>query len=204
MKNPEPWPMAYLKSSCVLTVATAGSTTLMSDSVSFSTSANSTFTNVNAVGYFAKLQGDWLQVTDLELTESKVVSSYDFWAGLHNLTGDDALGTSDPDEDGLDNDGEFAYGGDPNDELDQGGMPEMTADALTGTNGFYYTYIKSRDPSTPYAYEFQTTDNLVATPFANNPSDYVEVGEGVIDYYWTGVTNFVPSDDATKFMRVDL
>lgn len=85
-----------------------------------------------------------------------VGTDYDLWVDGFGLTGTDALPTSDPDKDGVNNDNEYTFGLDPTDpsslSATVGGI-----DPGTGT----YTYTR-RDPSlTGLSYAIYTSTDLV-------------------------------------------
>lgn len=188
-----------------LTVATLSSTTLMADPVAFDTSANAGFTNINAVGFFAAngLNLRW-RVNQVYLEASlpeETGTEYDQWADSYDLAGGDALDSADPDMDGLINKYEFAYGGNPTNSLSQGTLPAMTKGTYGGTNGFTYIYRELIN-SDPYTYMFQVRDDLVYGSWTN--TGFTVVGEGNLDATWRGVTNFVPTTQAKKFMRVNV
>ncbi|MDZ8119122.1 hypothetical protein [Pontiella agarivorans] len=184
-------------------VAELGATAYMNEVSGFSTANNSTFTNINAVGFFKGNVEDggfrW-RILGLKLTVANSPSSYDFWTAQYGLSGDDALETADPDGDGVTNIAEFGLGGDPLDPL-SAGTREMVSDTVNGVDGFIYSYVKTRDPVADLTYTFKTTENLMM-PFTD--TGYTVLDEVVLDYYWIGVTNFVPADVDARFMRLDI
>ena len=96
------------------------------------------------------------------------------WAEAHNLTGDDALWSADPDEDGRDNGGEYAFGGDPR--VKDSAYP---FDSFSSGAMVTWSYVRrSDDPDLTFRHESSeellywspvTTISTVAGPYA---SDY--------------------------------
>lgn len=70
---------------------------------------------------------------EIEL-RATIPEPYQAWVSRYTLTGDDALATSDPDDDGHDNYKEFAFGGNPN---DPASGPVVIPRILEDTNGKY-------------------------------------------------------------------
>jgi len=129
----------------------------------------------------AGFTGDFATVTGLpagykiEVTETAVLlvvlSEFELWAEENNLTGDDALITADPDNDGKTNLEEFAFDGGPN----SGANDDRESVLITGDGGTDYLTLTvavragatfSGDPLTAsidgITYTILADDDLVA------------------------------------------
>lgn len=90
-----------------------------------------------------------------------VTSAYDAWAASYSLTGANALPTADPDNDGLNNNNEYAFGTNPN----VANAALMTATTISGN-----MTVSWIERNSGLAYAVQSTTNLVTTAFANDGS----------------------------------
>ena len=96
-----------------------------------------------------------------------VVSAYDGWASSYSLSGPSALPTADPDNDGLNNNNEYAFGTNPT--LSNTSLMSAT----TSAGNMTVTWIER---NSGFTYAVQSTVNLVTTAFANDASITVVAG----------------------------
>lgn len=163
---------------------------------------NQVLNNITAVGWFSH-QASYVCLSKFEVSTTGGTPSYEYWAGVHNLSGADADEMADPDGDGIVNKREFAYNGDPN-VPGTAQLPEfdMTGTSHMGTDGFIYTYLESRDPVSGIAYDVLTTENLMVGPWS--PSAHTVLGTEIIDYHWQRTTNFIPTTADQTFIKMGL
>lgn len=162
----------------------------------------STFTDVNAVGWF-QARGWVSSIYGLEVKVQGALPSYEYWTENSGLVSSNNAATADPDLDGLVNEKEYAFGGNPL-VADTATLPVMDPAVvdISGTDYLTYVYQKRRDPVSGISYALKTTTDLVNVPFAANGA--VLTDEQVIDYYWTAVTNYVPFTADKTFIKVDV
>lgn len=131
-----------------------------------------------------------------------LLSAYERWTIAKGLTpGVNDAPTDNPDAAGgsrLDNLAEFGLGGDPLDAADEGLAPIAY---MAGTN-MVYVYPRLSDPDSGLDYYLETKENLLSQPWTN--SDCTVAGEGVFNAAFNAVTNFIPADFDTKFVRLAL
>jgi hypothetical protein len=87
-------------------------------------------------------------------------TGFDQWAADYRLTGDDALSSADPDEDGMDNLREYAFGGDPNADDAAALQPVLMAVNEDGTDWYYYIQRRRTDDES-LSYVVMLADDLV-------------------------------------------
>ena len=109
-----------------------------------------------------------------------------------------ASATSDPDGDGYVNLFEYAFGGNPNQTIDVGVLPEME----TAVDGIDFVYNRRRDPATHgIRYTIETTPGLQTPSWSS--SDLVETDVAIIDTEFEAVTNRVTTTGKTyEFIRL--
>jgi hypothetical protein len=95
--------------------------------------------------------------------EEAVEPGFAQWAADNSLTGDDALTSADPDEDGMDNLLEYALGGNPQVNDAAALQPALMAMSDGGTNWFYYIQSRRTDDEA-LSYTVTLDDDLVAAP----------------------------------------
>jgi hypothetical protein len=131
-------------------------------------------TSTSALAYFSgNFRTDMLTVTGASM---QAQTPFETWASGYNLSGASAAGTADPDNDGMDNNAEFAFGTSPV----SGGSRAATLTTSAGSikltwlqrSGVTYTVKSFTDLSTA----FDNGSGVVATPSSdqsNKPSaDY--------------------------------
>jgi len=131
-------------------------------------------TSTSALAYFSgNFRTDMLTVTGASM---QAQTPFETWASGYNLSGASAAGTADPDNDGMDNNAEFAFGTSPV----SGGSRAATLTTSTGSikltwlqrSGVTYTVKSFTDLSTT----FDNGSSVAATPSSdqsNKPSaDY--------------------------------
>lgn len=164
---------------------------------------NAVLTDINAVGWFA-WQASYMCMSKFEVQTFGAQSSYNFWADSQGLVSSNSAAADDPDMDGLLNEKEFAFGGDPL-VADTATLPQFSTSIYveegTGDEFFTYVYQKQRDPNSGINYNLKETTDLMNVPWT--PSDYPAV-EAELDYYWTVVTNYVPIEADATFLRMDI
>ena len=89
------------------------------------------------------------------------VSAYDSWLTNYSLSGTDAVGTADPDNDGFNNNMEFAFDGDPT-----VGSPALISVASSAA-GPVFSFLASKDTGA-VSYIVQSTSDLSTVPWADN------------------------------------
>ena len=123
-------------------------------------------------------------------------SGYVGWAASHGLSGSDALPDANPDGDDLSNFGEYANGGNPTNELDVGFALLIQPAAI----GVEVVHIARIQPEGELQYQLEWTGNL-ATNFWNS-GGFVVTGTNDLGNGLAWITNAVPVDAASKFIRV--
>jgi autotransporter-associated beta strand protein len=186
------------------------------DLASASTNTNATWTIVagtltNTYGTdflvtgFSGSGGNWTKTTNgvtyqfvqstgvLSVLGSTPVSAYDSWLTNYSLSGTDAVGTADPDNDGFNNNMEFAFGTIPT-----AGSPALLRTATSGGQ-FVISWLQRIDSSSNYKVE-EATD-LVADSWVTS-SARVQSGSGATPpdgYEWKQIS---VTPTGKKFYRV--
>lgn len=126
----------------------------------------------------------------------KFLSDYSYaqWAALYPFIGS---GTNDYDGDGLANLGEYAFGGNPEDDQDVGTLPLIRS--VEGGGLEYIHVIRHDDPT--LVYTVQTTENLLYVPWTNAGLTVV-VGTDLTGGTFDVVTNSVDSTAGQRFFRL--
>ncbi|QBG46566.1 fibronectin type III domain-containing protein [Verrucomicrobia bacterium S94] len=166
-------------------------------------SDTSVLTNITAVGFLVQdvFSGN---ITEFEVQTSGALPSYDYWAeGFDGFT--NAAPELDADGDGVINELEYAYNGDPTDPENVGTLPKLNLDAGqtepgSGDDVFTYVYIKQRNPDAGITYNLKATENLT---LGWEPATYTSVEEN-LNYYWTVVTNYIPVTADQTFITVEV
>ena len=99
--------------------------------------------------------------TQTRAVSGTVTSAYDAWAAGYSLSGASALPTADPDNDGLNNNNEYAFGTNPT--LSNTSLMSAT----TSAGNMTVTWIER---NSGFIYNVQSTTNLATTAFANDGS----------------------------------
>ena len=99
--------------------------------------------------------------TQTRAVSGTVTSAYDAWAAGYSLSGASALPTADPDNDGLNNNNEYAFGTNPT--LSNASLVSAT----TSAGNMTVTWIER---NSGFTYAVQSTVNLTTTAFANDGS----------------------------------
>ena len=97
----------------------------------------------------------------LSVLGSTPVSAYDSWLTNYLLSGTNAEGTADPDNDGFNNNMEFAFDGDPT-----VGSPALISVASSAA-GPVFSFLASKDTGA-VSYIVQSTSDLSTVPWADN------------------------------------
>lgn len=189
----------------VLTPATANSTSLMTISgASFSTR---TLDNINAVGFFMDSISSAADknVRYFGLIQSTPLTAYEQWADSQGIYNETAAVTNDADNDGYANLYEWALGGDPKNPVDVGIPASEFGFVRSGGNlNYIYPRLKSADRPT---YTVVEKNNLAFDPaWVDNEGEHTITSGGTwpTDAAFEAVTNAVPSDDATKFLTLEI
>ncbi|QBG46448.1 hypothetical protein EGM51_03190 [Verrucomicrobia bacterium S94] len=155
-------------------------------------------TDIASVGFYAVLQGNGgfqaVQVRSFKAVgvTGSLPTAYDTWAAAAGVTGG---ATDDDDGDGLNNYGEYVFGGNPvlpSGAADQGTQPVF--DTETGI----YTVSLIGDSSVE-AYVLTSTD-LVIGNWTTNETITVTVDDGVLGEY----TSTVGTDQDKKFIKLEV
>jgi autotransporter-associated beta strand protein len=154
---------------------------------------------------FSGSGGNWTKTTNgvtyqfvqstgvLSVLGSTPVSAYDSWLTNYSLSGTDAVGTADPDNDGFNNNMEFAFGTIPT-----AGSPALLRTATSGGQ-FVISWLQRIDSSLNYIVE-ESTD-LVADSWVTS-SARVQSGSGATPpdgYEWKQIS---VTPTGKKFYRV--
>ena len=138
-------------------------------------------------------------VSDGEELAVRVPSAIHDWRLEHfGCMSDSGVGAAgaDPDEDGVANLLEYAFGGDPNNQADIGYFPQMKA----YPSGSVYVYGRRRDAFVGCLnYRIETTTDLQASAWKTR--GVRETGTSIVDADFEMVTNQVDSAE-TVFMRI--
>ncbi|WP_136065917.1 hypothetical protein [Pontiella sulfatireligans] len=165
--------------------------------------SGSTFTDVTAIGWF-QTRGWSSSIYGLEVKVQGALPSYEYWAENSGLVSSNSAAGDDPDFDGLVNEKEYAFGGDPL-AADTAMLPVMDLtiqpEPGTGNDTFTYVYMKQRDPEAGITYNLKETEYLQFGGW--DPASYTAT-ESVVDYYWSVVTNYVPVTADTTFLKLDI
>ena len=97
--------------------------------------------------------------TQTRAVSGTVTSAYDAWAASYSLSGPSALPAADPDNDGLNNNNEYAFGTNPT-----VSTPSLLSVATTGGN----TTVTWIERNSGFTYAVQSTTNLATTAFASD------------------------------------
>jgi hypothetical protein len=120
---------------------------------------------------------------------------YAGWTGDFNLSGTNALMTTDVDSSGYNNLYEYAFGGNPTNIDDNGTLPTHSLDG----SDIEYIYLRRND--TNLAYSVVVGTNLVTGSWSTN--GVLEVGSATFDADFDSVTNHVPTAGKTNgFIRL--
>lgn len=129
------------------------------------------------------------------------ISHYEGWAYTYGDIGTDE---DDPDGDGLNNFGEYVFGGNPTNVNNVGYQPETGAMAASGgTNYIEYVYTKRITDGSSITYDIEQCNDLVFGAWTNS-TDAIEMGSGiVVSNQFQTVTNWIPTDGKSReFLRV--
>ena len=133
-----------------------------------------TFTPTDTVNYSTA-------ATTVSVTVNAVISPLEGYLGSFGLSGANAAGTADPDGDGLNNAGEFAFGTSPVD----GSSRAVTQTSVTG--GIKITWLQRSGVT----YEVKSTDNLgygFSGPVSSSPVSPQPGGLGDYQQYEATLT----------------
>lgn len=127
--------------------------------------------------------------------------SYPIWIQGYPGVGAETAKTDDPDGDGLDNLGEWALGGNPDDAGDKGHVPDSEiVDLGGGTYILQYVHAKrSIADGLGLTYWVEQSLDLVTPDWTNNVGS---TGTGALDANFDTVTNVVTTTEAKKFLRL--
>ncbi len=118
------------------------------------------------------------------------VVNYEYWLRDYPTLGTATNMADDPDGDALDNLGEYALGGNPDDPQSQGYLPQSALQETSGSNYVEYVYAKRKDSvERGLAYSLEQTTNLVSGVWSN--ASAAVVGTGSLDADFDTVTNHV-------------
>ena len=139
-------------------------------------------------------------VDDFSVTSPDAIqppSAYELWKDDYGISGE--APTDDHDLDGLLNVYEYGLGGDPTNAADQGISPTYSFEETGGTNWLVYVYPRLLVP-VGVNYYLELTENLAVPAWTND--GYFAGGIGWFNGEFHAVTNNIPTDPATKFVRL--
>jgi hypothetical protein len=136
------------------------------------------------------LRNDVYYIDNLTLEVSGAISLLDQWMVSNKVA--DAL--ADPDDDGVDNQSEYWFGGDPNADDAAAILPTFGMVPDFGTNWMQYIYRRRRYyQARGLNYTVESTTNLVSGSWSTN--GVVDAGYGAVDAEMDSVTNRVSTED---------
>lgn len=140
---------------------------------------------------------DWVQLVLVE-------NAYGTWASSNGLSGAEVNRYADPDEDQLDNWGEYALGGNPKDQTDLGYLPILGTFSDAGSNIVEFIYARRLATEDELSYSLESTSNLTSNDW--NISTYTELPTtGTINADFESVTNRVDTAGKSKeFIRLKI
>lgn len=150
--------------------------------------------------------GDHIYMDNLSLTLHHAAASPAFY--IQNWMAAFPLGNSTNLQDNSDGDQgnnllEYAFGGDPANELNTGYWPEVRPAETGGTNYLEYIYAKRVDAvGRGLNYCAETTTNLLTGTWTN--ANIETVGSGPIDYNFEAITNRIPMNHSNEFIRISV
>jgi len=120
------------------------------------------------------------------------VVNYDYWLRDYPTLGNATNMADNPDGDAVNNLAEYALGGNPDDSLSQGYLPDALLQETGGSNYVAYIYARRKDyTERGLNYSVEWSTNLVSGTWSNvSPA---VVGTGSLDAEFDAVTNRVPT-----------
>jgi hypothetical protein len=147
------------------------------------------------LSFFGTAEFDYIRI-EVGATPPVVLAPYEAWVLLYELEGVDALQGSDVEPDGLNNLGEYAFGGNPtNDDA-----AAVSPDTYVEANWFYQVYNERAD-DTNLTFTVGATSDLT-TPADTNDVFFVGAS-AVVDGYRT-VTNRTEATTDEKFIDLEV
>ncbi|MBI9021031.1 MAG: heparin lyase I family protein [Verrucomicrobia bacterium] len=145
-------------------------------------------------------EGDYLYVDDVELTSEDDL--FLIWAAEYGLSGTDADMLSDPDGDRLNNLMEYALGGSPTNSADSAAVfPNLGKSSDQSFQGLEYVYRRRIDAAAlGLSYWVELTPELIGASWSTN--GYEETGSAAINDDFEMVTNRIPTEAASGFIRL--
>jgi hypothetical protein len=130
-------------------------------------------------------------------TATTPTSQYDDWMSAYSVGGETGL-QDDPDGDLLDNLGEYAFGGEPDNPANQGNTPVQSQVSEGGTNFLEYVYYERDDAADRgLASILEVGTDLVITNWTTAGIEFVGSGASAEPGY-NAVTNRISTDDDVK------
>ncbi len=154
--------------------------------------------------------GDTVTIDNIVFAERQLAvtpgSYYAYWSASYPSLGTATNLLDNPDSDALNNLGEYAFGGDPANELDVGYVPFGVTASDGGTNYIDYVYIRRKDNSQRgLSYVLKLNDDLVHGRWTNNTSLYTNIGAADLPGgEFRAITNRVIMDAGKRFIRTDV
>ena len=185
-----------------ITEATLNSTTVMAATGGYATRV---LNNVVAIGYFLDA-GTASRMVSFKMAKGQSATALQQWTDGFNIYNADAAGTTDYDNDGVNNVHEWGTMGDPVDPANNGRQGRSLGMDATGTN-LVFIYPRLENSPRPN-YALQEKDNLIYD-LTWEPADATETGAGL----WNtnnptlgleAVTNLIPIDIDTKFIGLEI
>lgn len=141
-------------------------------------------------------------IDEFRISSLKTFTPYTAWLARYPGVGNETSKTDNPDNDRLDNLGEWAFGGNPDDAGDIGHVPTVGTIEDGGTNWMEYIYAKRKNAAAVgLEYYLELTTDLEAGSWTND--NYDVVGTGMLDGEFDAVTNRVPTDaEGKQFIKL--
>ncbi|WP_136077637.1 hypothetical protein [Pontiella desulfatans] len=163
---------------------------------------------LNVGGTIGMDPADYINVDYLRYTSTAVIPTaaefYNAWLAEYPTLGALTNLTDNKDGDALDNLGEYAFGGDPDDPNDIGYVPNMgdTVD-IGGTNYILHVYQRRQDNSIRgLSHWIELDTDLIFDPaFTNDTSLYTIYGAANVDDTWRSITNAVNAGAGVRFIN---
>ena len=154
---------------------------------------------------FGNNSNDWNNYTEIVFNTSVLLTGYEAWILDYPGVGTATNLTDNPDNDGLNNLGEWALGGNPDDPNDIGYEPIVEIIDHLGNDWIEYIYARRTDyVALGLTYQVQQNTNLVDGTWVNiNPADIAPGPPGSAGPGFDSVTNWVDTTfEDSQFLRL--
>jgi hypothetical protein len=176
---------------------TANNTSLMDYAANPITTPD--LTQVDKIGVLS--DGGRIRLYHIVVKVGSSASLYDLWSDNYGIYNADAASTNDYDNDGFSNAWEWGMGGDPTNPNNQG---IKQAEYLNVGTNMVYIYPRLKSSARPN-YFLTEGSNLIYDPPTNSAAYPMEAGGTWINQPdFEAVTNYIPTTDAVKFIKLNI